>query len=172
MNKTNFNEDISKWDVSNVTNMNSNVLRAESFNQPIGDWNTSSVITMSWMFYEAKSFNQSDIGSWDFSVTSMWNMFWGGSFNQPIGDWYTSSVRNMSGMFRAPALTNPLEIGILLTSMSYVYPFMADMFMGISVLDFNSILEQAISFNQDIGGWKVSNAVTNMTNIFGGCHIF
>ena len=38
-----FNQDIGKWDVSNVTNMNNMFQLAIAFNQYIGDWNVSNV---------------------------------------------------------------------------------------------------------------------------------
>ena len=53
-----FNEDISKWDTSSVTNMRYMFCGAMKFNQPIGEWDTSNVIDMCCMFQFAKSFNQ------------------------------------------------------------------------------------------------------------------
>jgi surface protein len=41
-----FNGNISRWDVSNVTDMNSMFNGAESFNQPIGNWDVSKVTDM------------------------------------------------------------------------------------------------------------------------------
>ena len=46
-----FNEDISQWDVSSVTNMAGMFMGAEVFNQDIGDWDVSSVTNMEGMFY-------------------------------------------------------------------------------------------------------------------------
>ena len=95
-----FNQDISSWDTSNVTRMNSMFAGAESFNQDIGSWNTSNVTNMGGMFYSASSFNQ-DIGSWNTSnVTDMNHVFrWAESFNQYIGSWDTSKVTMMNSMF-------------------------------------------------------------------------
>jgi surface protein len=45
-----FNEDISNWDVSNVTNMSWMFYDAESFNQDINKWDVSNVKDMSFMF--------------------------------------------------------------------------------------------------------------------------
>ena len=49
---TSFNEDISHWDTSSVTNMA--FMFCQAFNQDIGDWDTSSVTDMSDVFYYAK----------------------------------------------------------------------------------------------------------------------
>ncbi len=80
-----FNQDISNWDTSNVTNMSHMFSSAESFNQDISNWSVSNVNTMNYMFNNAKSFNQ-DISSWDTSnVTNMNAMFSGAkSFNQDV----------------------------------------------------------------------------------------
>ena len=69
-----FNGNISKWDVSNVTNMRAMFYICESFNQDISTWDVSNVTNMEYMFYFCKNFNQ-DITKWDVSnVTSMKQM--------------------------------------------------------------------------------------------------
>ena len=100
--KPTFNDDISEWNVSNVTDMSYMFGSSDmgdffgpppAFNQDIGDWNVSNVTNMSAMFYGASAFNQ-DIGGWNVSnVTTMLTMFSGAStFNQDIGGWDVSSV--------------------------------------------------------------------------------
>ena len=64
--ETNFNGDISNWDVSNVINMSGMFCWCKNFNQDISSWNVSNVKDMSYMFYECESFNQ-DISKWDVS---------------------------------------------------------------------------------------------------------
>ena len=95
-----FNQDISYWDVSNVTNMSWMFHGASSFNQPLNKWNVSNVTNMSWMFYGASSFNQ-PLNKWNVSnVTDMSWMFYGASsFNQPLNKWNVSNVTYMSRMF-------------------------------------------------------------------------
>jgi surface protein len=141
-NNSTFNQNISTWDVSNVTNMSGMFYgavtgSATAFNQPIGDWDVSNVTNMSGMFYGATAFNQ-PIGDWDVSsVTDMSAMFLSSAlisdvnaFNQPIGNWNVSNVTDMSNMF------------------SY-----------------------ARNFNQNISIWDVSN-VNNMSNMFGAATAF
>ncbi len=110
-NATTFNQDISSWNTSSVTNMERLFVGASAFNQPIENWNTSAVTNMSFMFYGASAFNQ-PIGNWDTSkVTNMSTMFYDATeFNQPIGNWDTSRVTDMSFMFRgATAFNQPIS---------------------------------------------------------------
>ena len=58
-----FNQDISGWNVSNVTNMSGMFEGVKSFNQPLNDWDVSNVTDMYSMFYHARSFNQ-DLSMW------------------------------------------------------------------------------------------------------------
>lgn len=61
-----FNQDISGWDVSNVTSMDQMFSGAYLFNQPIGAWNVGHVVNMNYMFQYASAFNQ-DLSGWDVS---------------------------------------------------------------------------------------------------------
>ena len=111
VNIKNFNQDISGWDTSNVTDMHGMFADAKSFNQNIDSWDVSHVTNMSMMFFKAYGFNQ-PIDSWDVSnVTNMGGMFLNAfRFNQPIGSWDVSSVTNMNGMFyRAFNFNQPIN---------------------------------------------------------------
>ncbi|MBB6463856.1 BspA family leucine-rich repeat surface protein [Flammeovirga kamogawensis] len=91
-----FNQDISRWDVSNVISMVEMFMICESFNQDISKWDVSKVNEMNGMFAFAYSFNQ-DISNWDVSnVKKMIGAFWcAKSFNQDISKWDISNVLNM-----------------------------------------------------------------------------
>jgi surface protein len=102
--KTNFNEDISGWDVSNVKRMDYMFQGAAAFNQDIGSWNVSQVTDMRFMFSDAAAFNK-NISQWDVSkVTRMDYMFSSSGFNNGDGNaplvWNVSELVNASSMFR------------------------------------------------------------------------
>ncbi|SFT12283.1 protein of unknown function, DUF285 [Acinetobacter bohemicus] len=95
-----FNDDISMWDVSRVTEMTSMFAECEYFNQPLDSWDVSKVTLFNAMFRSAKRFNQ-PLNSWNVSSTkNMEQMFDAAtSFNQPLNNWNVSNVENMDGMF-------------------------------------------------------------------------
>ena len=95
---TGNNGDISKWDVSNVTNMG--YMFADSkYNGDISSWVVSNVRYMAGMFYNCK-FN-GDISDWDVSnVRYMSCMFMKSKYNGDISDWDVSSVKRFDQMFR------------------------------------------------------------------------
>ena len=69
--------DISKWDVSKVTDTRFMFSRCESFNSDLSKWDVSSVKDMEGMFANCKKFN-SDLSKWDVSkVEYMQDMFYG-----------------------------------------------------------------------------------------------
>ena len=97
---TDFNGDISYWDVSNVTDMKDMFFYCKNFNKDISSWDVSNVTDMNGIFYGCESFNQ-DISVWDVSnVTDMPYMFYDcESFNQDISGWDVSKVKHRGGMF-------------------------------------------------------------------------
>jgi surface protein len=52
-----FNQDISGWDVSNVTNMEGMFNMASKFNQNISGWDVSNVTNRKIMFYKTNISN-------------------------------------------------------------------------------------------------------------------
>jgi surface protein len=160
-----FNQDISTWDVSSVTNMSGmfggGTNGSMSFNQDIGNWDVSNVQDMSQMFLFSQSFNQ-DISNWDvsnvvnmsqmFATDYYWQAFNGESkFNQDISSWNVSKVTDMSSMFEYHRNFNQ---DINSWDVSNVED-MSNMFYG------------AENFNQDLNSWDVSS-VRNMSGMFSG----
>jgi surface protein len=106
-----FNQDIGNWNTGAVKNMNEMFRGASVFNGDVSRWQTGSVTNMNYMFREATAFNQ-NIGTWDTAnVTGMFNMFHKArSFNQNIGQWDTSKVTTMHRMFdRAESFNQDLS---------------------------------------------------------------
>lgn len=102
-----FNQNLSSWDVTNVTNMSGMFNGCTAFNNGGQSlWNggsgslTANVTNMSNMFENCPAFN-ANISSWNTTlVTNMSNMFFGCPiFNQNISFWNTVNVTNMTGMF-------------------------------------------------------------------------
>ena len=74
-NAVNFDQDLTNWDVSNVTNMKQMFYACTNFNGDISSWDVSDATDMSNMFDVAQNFN-TDISSWDVSsVSNMKGMF-------------------------------------------------------------------------------------------------
>ena len=73
---TQYNFNVSKWDVSKVTNMHCMFLLCENFNSDLSRWKVSKVTDMSGMFSGCEK------------------------FNSDLSGWKVSKVKDMSGMFR------------------------------------------------------------------------
>ena len=125
INKINF--DVSKWDVSNVTNMAfmfvgcesfegkglenwdvSNVeissfmfLKCENLNCDLSKWDVRNIKRMSSMFSYCEKFDGKSIENWDISnVVSVRNMFKGcENLNCDLSKWDVSNVKDMTNMF-------------------------------------------------------------------------
>ena len=135
-----FNEDISEWDVSKVTNMSYMFRYCYTFNQPLNKWDVSNVTNMSNMFQWARVFNQ-PLNDWNVSkVTNMSTMFEGAwAFNQPLNKWNVSNVTNMNNMFEGGGSQ---AVPAIYSSYSFAK------------------LKQQMHFNQSLNSWNISNVTT------------
>jgi surface protein len=137
-----FNQDISSWDVSNVSNMRRIFANCFRFNQPIGNWDVSHVFDMEGVFWDCDDFNQ-PIGDWDVSnVTDMRSVFYGAhAFNQPLNNWDVSNVTRMQFMFVS------------------TYAFNQDIsdWDVSSVTNMTQMFRSASAFNQDLSSWNIGN---------------
>jgi len=174
---THFNQDISGWDVSNVTDM-SYLFSGSSFNQDISGWNVSNVENMSFMFGDS-DFNQ-DILGWNIlKVVDMSGMFAFAPFNQDISNWDVSNVKNMEGMFvGSQNCDQDLSKWDVSNVKSMERMFCWSCFNGdisswdvSNVEDMSEMFSSNKSFNQDLSSWDVSS-VKNMYGMFMGAKSF
>jgi surface protein len=152
-----FNQDISGWDVSNVTTMTYLFKNCEAFNQDINNWNVSNVKNMRGIFFGCTSYNQ-PLNKWDVSkVENMGNMFYKAfNFNQPLDNWNTQNVIKINAMFGEAQSFNQNICGKFVTTVKEVFDENG-IFIGNSVSHYNS--------------WDVSK-VTDMSELFENARSF
>jgi surface protein len=147
-----FNQDLSTWDVSKVTSMSEMLYHAGSFDQGFSSWNTSNVEDMSGMFWGASSYNQ-DMSAWDVSrVSTMFTMFYDAeSFDQALSSWNASNVVDMRSMF---ALAS-----------SYNHDISAWDVSGVSY--FSNMFSGASAFNQNLCRWGDLLSMDTLASVYG-----
>ena len=135
-----FKGDISKWNVSHVTNM-ANMFEEGFFNNDISKWDVSSVKDMQSMFNNNKLFN-GNISNWNVSnVENMNYMFNCSIFNGDISRWNVSQCKNMHGMFQKCSFNGDISNWDVS-----------------NVKDMGYMFYSAPNFNGDLSKWDMHNA--------------
>ena len=143
-----FNGDISKWDVSNATNMYGMFSCSKAFQGDLSSWDVSNVTNMERMFMQS-TFN-GNISTWDVSnVTNMRDMFETTKFNGDISKWDVSSVTDMTRMF---AYNTSFNQDISSWDVS-------------SVISFQEMFYSNTAFNKDLSKWNI-NKIINAEKMF------
>ena len=96
-------------DTSEITDM-SQIFEWSKFNGDISKWNVSNVKNMNSMFWGSSFTGKNgDISKWDVSkVKDMYCMFYYSNFNGDISNWNVNNFGNMSWMFKnSPLEKNP-----------------------------------------------------------------
>lgn len=155
----NFDGDISKWNVSNITSMH-NLFWCSKFSGKYGDisdWDVSKVEDMSGLFNNSRY--NGDISDWNVSsVENMDCMFWGigneaDGFEPEefdLSKWDVSSVTDMSSMFAHSSFNSDISNWDVS-----------------SVESMNSMFMYS-DFNQDISSWVISSD-TDTRDMFDNC---
>ncbi|EXU60500.1 BspA family leucine-rich repeat surface protein [Mycoplasma mycoides] len=174
------NENIKKWDMSNIEDTSGMFLGATKFNQDLSGWDTSNVKNMSKMFLNAKEFNSKIFNKVD-NVTDMSSMFLNAiAFDQDLSSWKTDKVKNMNSMFLGATNFNQNLNGWNVenvTDMSAMFKNATSFNNELSkwkpkkVIDMSHMFEGAIKFDQDISSWNVSS-VKNMQDMFKNASTF
>ena len=152
-----FNEDISDWDVSNVQNMSNMFKDSELFNRNINDWDVGNVRNMSRMFFNAKAFNMY-LDQWNTGrVTDMSYMFYRArKFNRNIESWNVSNVETMEMMFMESNFNKSIEAWNV-----------------INVKNMNGMFYNNKKFNQPLFSWgQKLKRIQNVDNMFRGAEKF
>ncbi len=144
-----FNQDISHWDMSGVTDMMQMFSGARAFSQDLSDWNVSSLKSTQAMFAGSVfngGLNWQNTGS----LENTNYMFASNStFNQDISSWDMSNVTSMTAMFNQATAFNQNISNWELTSIS-----------SVSAMD--ALFSGASNFNQDMSSWENWRKRTNV----------
>ena len=158
-----FNQDLSSWNVSGVTDMEQMFKEATSFNQDLSAWNVSSVTNMARLFEKASAFNQ-DLGAWGSKLGQVNNLsyifngataFEGTGADGGVSTWDVSSATNMARMFMSADNFNG---------------DIASWVVG-EATNMERLFWNATNFNSTLSNWNVG-AVTNMYQMFRGATTF
>ena len=154
---SNFNGDLSAWEVDSIKLMSKAFADAIAFDKDIGDWDVHLVTHMDSMFAGASVFNQ-DISEWPVEkVETMSSMFRNAdAFNQPIGNWDVKNVDHFDFMFLDNDAMNQ-NLGDWLFDES---DSVQDVFQGATVFDCEN-------WSRTIIGWHVNNLLINNVAIGG-----
>ena len=96
-----YNFDVSDWDVSNVTNMNNMFYCCNNFDCDLSNWDVSNVTNMHSMFNSCFEFTGKGLENWNVSnVIDMSYVFCCcENFNCDLSNWNVSNVIDMSNLF-------------------------------------------------------------------------
>ena len=140
-NMTGFNEDLSRWDTSLVTNLKSAFSNNPSFNGDISSWNVGKVTDMAYMFKQTRSFNRS-LSSWNVSKLELaYSMFESSSFNGALNGWDVGNLKNMQSMFSDTSAFNRR----------------LDSWNTVSVTTMRFAFRGSLAFNQDVSTWSLAS---------------
>ena len=170
---SNFNGDISSWDVSNVERL---VFQNSPFTGDISNWDVSNVNTMHGMFYQDGGSEvgfDGDLSSWNVSnVTDMAGMFTNTPFSGDLSNWDVSNVTQMGGMFNGATNFSADISGWDVSNVTNLHCFLGSNpnTFDLSQWDVSNVTQMQYmfwnsAFAGDVSSWDVSS-VTNMQSLF------
>lgn len=148
---TNFNGDLSQWDISNIEFIIGTFKNATSFNSELNDWDVSNVNSLFRTFEGATSFNQ-DLSNWNVvNIPSMPETFKNAtSFNQDLSSWDVANVGSFAGMFDG-ASSFDQNLGS--------WSLKEDVFL-LEMFDHSGMSTD--SYDQTLIGWATNNPPSNL----------
>lgn len=131
------------------------------FNQDLTGFDWSNVTNWSDAFYGCTSYNSNVAGLIGAHVTDISRMFLGSGFNQPVSSWNVSGVRLMTGLFENSPFDQPLTTWNTSNVESFAAMFMGttefnqsvDSFDISSAQDMSAMFRDAEKYNKGISSW-------------------
>ena len=150
----NFNDDLSGWNLTGITDMQGVLNYCQDFNNDISGWDTSAVTDMGYLFFFNPLLNHASLVNLDTSAcTNFQSMLsFCTAFNQDISGWTittTGGAVNMNAMFRS----------------SDVFNQDIDAWDVSEVTDMGSMFSDAFDFNQGFPTWDTGK-VADMSWMF------
>ena len=140
-----FDGDVSAWNVARSENFDGTFMFASSFTGDVSAWNVAKSTSFSATFYKASLFD-GDVSKWNVSqsldFTTMF--YYASSFSGDLSSWDVSKAKSFLGMFtfalRFDSDVSAWEVG--------------------ECEDFQAMFSYTENFNSDLGNWSVSNSIT------------
>jgi surface protein len=155
-----FNGNISNWNISKITSIQSLFSRQRNFNQDI----STKVVTVGDKTYTA--WDTSNVTNMSFALNGYISNGIYGVFNQNIGNWNTSKVINLASILQAQPLFNQdISTKVVTVGSNTYIAWDTKEVTNMSGLVYGSFPDSFGTFNQNIGNWNTSK-VTNMSTMF------
>ena len=88
-----YNFDVSDWDVSNVTDMNNMFYCCNNFNCDLSNWDMSNTLRINEMFYGCKNFEGKGLENWKLEKTLFYYNIFAGCDKVKLPSWYKAFLK-------------------------------------------------------------------------------
>ena len=146
-----FNQDLSAWSTSRVTNLGTTFRGATKFaGDGLSNWNVARVTSFLSCFHSATLFN-GKISNWDVSRSTRFSHMFirASSFQQDLSGWDVALGTDFKAMFSGATVFNSDISGWNVSN----------------GLFFDYMFEDSVAFNVDLSSWDISNAI-GMSGMF------
>ncbi|QNI21147.1 hypothetical protein [Vibrio phage vB_pir03] len=177
LNDTEFNQDLSHWQLFGKTNLSSMFSGATVFNKPIQPWDMQTVTHTTSMFDGASAFNQ-PLNNWDFANLKVAKAMFRNAlvFNQHLFNWEMFGVSDVSQMFQGAIAFNGSLAGWdlgLTGDVSYMFDGASAFNQPVAnfrlsrATKLTAMFRNAVEFDQPLTGWRTHD-VTDMSYFVAG----
>ena len=176
------NVDISKWDVSNVKYFRHTFFDYTNFDCDLSGWNVHNLENAEMMFSRCENFKGTGLDKWDVSNLKIASAMFSSciNLNVDLSNWNTSNIHNIDRMFYKCSNMNfdASNWDVSNVSNAYgVFGYCNPMNINVEnwnlskVLNITAMFEYCKTFNQDLSKWRMPSLV-NTTETFLDCEDF